>query len=243
MQFVLEERVKHRLIGLAVIVSMCAIFVPALVKKTNSSFEDHVNVSIALPAKPAAVVVQVPDQKIVFESIKVAHVELPSMEDAPPVQVAKAQLLSAKPVVNQQGVIAKAVSAVQAVDKKSVPNVAKAAKPPEKAAIVALVAKTNVRKTKINQPIPTAKIAKAVVRGVYAVQLASFASQTNAQSLVAKLRSQGYQAKYSKHTTQQGDIFKVIVGKGHPREEAQNLQKKLASATQLHGIVINAGVS
>ena len=78
------------------------------------------------------------------------------------------------------------------------------------------------------------------LQGAYVVQLASFIQQKNAELLVARLRSQGYQADYKKY----GDLYKVVVGgQLTQRNDAQMLQKKLAKNMQLSGFIIKNQVS
>ena len=98
MKFMMDERVKHRLTGVVVIVSVAIIFLPAMLKKSNQRFEENINVSLKLPDKPLPPKIAIPNPKVMFESIKVAHVELPKTieETAPPV-ITKAASLS-KPV-------------------------------------------------------------------------------------------------------------------------------------------------
>ena len=98
MKFVMDERIKHRLTGVVVIVSIAVIFLPAMMKKSNQHFEESISVSLKLPAKPVPPQVAIPNKKIMFESVKVAHVVLPTRIDEPlPVFIAKAEPLS-KPV-------------------------------------------------------------------------------------------------------------------------------------------------
>ena len=78
MKLVMDERLKHRLVGLLVIISLSAIFVPGIVKKSNQRF-DSVNaqvVSVRLPDKPPVLAVTVPDHKALFKRAQVAHVDI-----------------------------------------------------------------------------------------------------------------------------------------------------------------------
>ena len=94
----MDERVKHRLTGVVVIVSVAVIFLPAMLKKSNQRFEENIHISLKLPSKPVPPKVAMPSQKVMFESIKVAHVELPkAVEDTQPALIAKAESLSKPP--------------------------------------------------------------------------------------------------------------------------------------------------
>lgn len=101
MNFVIDERMKHRLTGVVVMVSIAVIFLPAMMKKSNQHFEDSISVSLKLPPKPTPPQVAMPNKKIMFDSVKVAHVELPKhIEEPHSVLIAKAEPLS-KPVLTR----------------------------------------------------------------------------------------------------------------------------------------------
>lgn len=78
MKITFDERLKHRLTGLVVIVSIAIIFVPAMIKRSNQRLEESINVSIQLPPKPVAPEVNVSKKEAIFDSIKVAHVDIPA---------------------------------------------------------------------------------------------------------------------------------------------------------------------
>ncbi len=94
MKLVMDERVKHRLVGVVVILSVAIIFLPALFKKSNRHFEDNVNLAVQLPAKPMLPEVAVVNEKVLFQSVKVAKVDLPPLEDT----VRKTALSRAEPI-------------------------------------------------------------------------------------------------------------------------------------------------
>ena len=119
MKFVMDERIKHRLTGVVVIVSISVIFLPAMMKKSNQHFEESISVSLKLPAKPVPPQVAMPNKKTMFESVKVAHVVLPTPINEPlPVLMAKAEPLS-KPIA--PAVLSKAEPPAKSVIIKDVP--------------------------------------------------------------------------------------------------------------------------
>lgn len=212
MKFVMDENVKHRLTGVVVILSIAVIFLPAMMKKSNRHFEESISVSMKLPVKPLPPAVVIPKQNAMFKSVKVAHIEIPAMAEAPyPSVIAKAEPLS----VNPPPVMAKAESSVK---KSVIPAAVLPAK------IIAAIA-----------PKPSKK--------GYGIQLASFTQQRNAEYLVARLRKQGYVATYMKFNGKQGTFYQVVVGQVDQRNDALNLQKKLATNMQLNGFIIKTGVS
>lgn len=95
MKLVIDERVKHRLIGLAVILSIGAIFAPAIMKKSNQRLDANVSVSVELPSKPIHPDIVMAEKNAMFEATKIAHVELPEVNDEQPhTTIAKAEPLS-----------------------------------------------------------------------------------------------------------------------------------------------------
>ena len=215
MKFVMDERIKHRLTGLIVIISIAAIFLPAAMKKSNQRLEERVNISVSLPAKPALPKVAVIDEKKMFQSVKVAKVDIPAVaEGAPVTQIAKAEPISIKPVapaVLKEPVLAKAESV-----------------------IVPVVHATAVSTKLVKE--------EAASKAVYAVQLASFSQLSNAQSLVTRLRSAGFKATYNRSNGKR-EFYKVIVGDFKQRDEALHLKKQLLASTQLNGVIIKTEVS
>ncbi|MBA4696780.1 MAG: SPOR domain-containing protein [Legionella sp.] len=105
MKLVLDERVKHRLIGLAVIISIAAIFTPAMVRKSNQKLDEQTQLSIHIPPKPTLPRIVMPDEEAMFKQTKITHLEIPAPPEKPALVLAKAAPLhaanddkSAKPV-------------------------------------------------------------------------------------------------------------------------------------------------
>ncbi|KTD36372.1 Sporulation domain-containing protein [Legionella nautarum] len=293
MKLVIDERVKHRLIGLAVILSIAAIFAPAIMKKSNQRIDGNMSVSVELPPKPLQPDVAMTEKNAMFEKVKVAHVELPEVaEEQPAPALAKAEPLSQMKDVNYRTVepvnqnfsldqeslnvdsenfaredlpaVVEKTAATPTVKTTNVAVVHKIAKAETfplkikpKAKIVAKnsnkpdkpvvksVAKPKISVAKpkpITKPVIKKTAKNAVpVKGKYAVQLATFTRLRNADSLISKLRGKGYKASYNKVKTSEGIVYKVVVGQVQKREQAQLLQKKLASAVQIRGFIVTTG--
>ncbi|PJE13367.1 MULTISPECIES: SPOR domain-containing protein [Legionella] len=288
MKLVIDERVKHRLIGLAVILSIAAIFAPAIMKKSNQRIDGNMSVSVELPPKPLQPDVAMTEKNAMFENVKVAHVELPEVaEEQPAPALAKAESLSQMKEVNHRTVESVDQNFAQDRDSLQVENLAREDMPDvmEKTAAaqinrtnvavvhkiakaetfplkikpkVKVVAKNNnkpvkpvvksITKPKLSvvkpKPISKPAIKKTAknafpVKGKYAVQLATFTRLRNADSLISKLRGKGYKATYNKVKTSEGIVYKVVVGQIQKREQAQLLQKKLASAVQIRGFIVS----
>lgn len=259
MKLVLDEKLKHRLIGLAVVISLGAIFAPAVMKKSSQHSDGNFSVNVKLPPKPVAPNVSATDEQDMFKTIKVARVnvadvpadkQLPELVKAESIKsnqvidsaaksvTAQAAPNSQKDVVNVA--LAESVKATKAGADKAITIAAnqvnsKTAALAVKPKVVAQAAKTvkNVR------PIAAAKAKPALKQNVYALQLASFAKITNAQALVTRLNSKGYKATYAK----QNGIYKVYAGHSPRKNEVLKLKSQLASSMQLNGFVVTTGVS
>lgn len=220
----LDERVKYRLTGVLVIVSIAVIFLPAMIKRSNQHLSEHVNVSVKLPPKPVLPHVAMVQEKTVFSEIKVARVEIPEVAPRPSnekrVQVAFDEPAHPAPV---------------AVVNKAEPVVAKVTKTaPVRVELTQRLA-SNLKAT-----LPSSQPQKITgPKEAYAVQLAAFSQKQNALALVARLRGKGYTAAVN----QQGGMYKVVVTSLGNRDRARLLQKKLAETMQMTGLIVRAQVS
>jgi DedD protein len=254
MKLVMDEKLKHRIVGLAVIISLGAIFAPAIMKKSIQHVDGNFSVNVKLPPKPLAPDVVLTDEKEMFKTIKVAKVEIPPVSDKRQLtELVKAEPVKSDLINTNQKADTKVAGngnakpvhialneAANSTAKKIIRVAATQTVTPP--LTVALKQKTATR------IIPVPKIAQAknkptVRKDIYAVQLASFAQLANAQALVSKLHSKGYKANYIRTKGRQGPVYKVYVGHSPRKIEVMKLKTQLASAMQLNGFVVNTGVS
>lgn len=248
MKLVMDERLKHRLVGLAVVISIAAIFVPAIIKKSNQRFDGKNIASVTLPMKPAIPKITLPEEHAMFKKIKVAHVEIPAFEKQAPVVIAKAQPLSQVHDVKPSVIIAahalKASELAHSRDAVSSDRESRVVT----AKLSRALAKTTVAsavntKQKVARSVSKARVV-ARAKNSYSVQLAYFSKQSNAVSLVNKLRGNGFKAYSVKINGKNGMIYKVLVGNTNEKQQAHLLQKQLASSMQLKGFVVpSTGIS
>jgi DedD protein len=232
----IDERTKHRLTGLVVIAAVAIIFVPAMIKKSNQRLEENIHLSVQLPPKPSAPKVTVAEKKAVFETVKVAKMEVPVA--AEPARVSR--------LARVDGPHLKPVQKIE--QKPDVPRdvpMAESTAPKEQSVVFTKVEPVAVNPVKI-ATVPTTfkpEIKKSLTAEAYAVQLASFTVQRNAENLVSRLRSQGYKARYHTIKSAAGDNFyKVTVGQLNARADARALKEKLSNTTQLEGFVVKRDV-
>lgn len=255
----MDERVKHRLVGIAVILSIAAIFTPAIMKKSSQRFDENVSMSIKLPPKPALPNVSMPEEKDLFKTVKVAHVDIPPIDEEPrpTATLAKAEPLSQLnegPAVVAVAEKGPAKNAPALTPNEAKPDAVKTQPAPAvrvaqiiKPALKPAIKSAEVKLAATQKTMPRAQkpllAAKAAVRYGYAVQLATFSQQRNAMALIARLKSKGYQARFNKIVDNKGTVYKVIVGNMKEKQQAQKLQQKLASAIQLRGFIVTTEVS
>lgn len=272
MKLEMDEKLKHRLIGLAVIISLGAIFAPAVMKKSSQTLDQNMSVNVKLPQKPIAPDVVLSDETEMFKTIKVAKVEIqPVSEERQLTELVKAEPVKPTTLVDKQAEeIANVVNsqmksepvhlalneaashtAKKAVRKASMQSIAQykpmkvAQKQQKVAPKVAMISKpVNARTQAAPAQIARANRSVALKRDIYALQLASFSQVSNAQALVNKLRVKGYKANFVKTPTGRGNaVYKVYVGHSPRKVDVVKLKTQLASAMQMNGFVVNTGVS
>ncbi|WP_298626077.1 SPOR domain-containing protein [uncultured Legionella sp.] len=255
MKLVMDEKLKHRLIGLAVILSLGAIFAPAVMKKSSQNLENNYSVNIKLPPKPLAPDVVSSNETEVFKTIKVAKVKIPPVSDEHQLsELVNAEAIKsdaidtsnapvharAEPNVKPAPVQLALNEVVHTTTKKAI-TVA-AVKPKNTAPVVAARSKPVAKPTKVAQVAKT-KTVPISKKDVYAVQLASFSQLSNAQSLVNRLHTKGYKANYIRIAGKNGPVYKVYVGHSPRKLDVMKVKTQLASAMQLNGFIVNTGVS
>ncbi|RUR19770.1 SPOR domain-containing protein [Legionella sp. km535] len=265
MKLVMDEKLKHRLIGLAVIISLGAIFAPAVLKKSSQNLENNYSVNIKLPPKPLVPDVVSTNEKDVFKTIKVAKVKIPAVSD----ENQLSELVRAEPIKSDLVNTNKAVSVANIEPELKSEPVQLALNQAAKSTAKQTIAKQTVVKQTVaaaavkrkspapvvaarNKPIPKstkvlsvakAKNIPANKKDLYALQLASFSQISNAQSLVKRLQTKGYKANFIKTASRNGAVYKVYVGHSPRKLDVMKLKNQLASAMQLNGFIVNTGVS
>lgn len=238
MKLVINEKLKHRLVGVSVILSLGAIFLPAMMKKSSQRLEHNFSVNVQLPPKPTAPNVAVTDEEQMFKTIKVARV----VNVTPSESEKTNKDFIASAAVNAVGTsVATPMPLEMALNEATNTAVKKeitvAAKKPAQSVVVA-------KKPALQKPVIAQAVQKPLIRKeIYALQLASFSKLANAQALVSKLQSKGHKANYTSIASKNGVIYKVYVGHSPSKNEVIKLRTQFASSMQLNGFVVNTGVS
>ncbi|WP_419418638.1 SPOR domain-containing protein [Legionella sp. D16C41] len=259
MKLIIDERLKHRLIGIAVIISIGTIFAPALIKTSSHRFDE--TISIQLPPKPLAPKLSMPEKQQTFQSIEVAHVEIPDIPTETKSLANKTQL-KAEPISTLNDLKSTIVTATKetlkpnaqiasnskpkVIDYKAKPKIMSVATASAKQVANSYIAPAKISATRALNAKKTYSTTKPkVVNGakLYTVQLGMFSQQKNAIALVQKLKSKGYAASYNKVMSKKGVAYRVIVGQLSQKQQAILLQQQLASAMQLKGFIVNTRIS
>lgn len=217
MRWLTDDKIKHRVIGLAVLLSIALVFVPAMVKKSNQRLDEKMNLSVRMPKKPTPTEVTAEKPKELFKGLTVAHVVLPQVvENKPAANVARAESLSGQTMATRT-VLQKAPVVASNPTQMSRPT-------------------PSFATMKLPSAVKIAAQIKPVKKDMFSVQLASFSRQDNALSLIQQLHKKGFNASYDRR----GGQYRVLVGQLQ-LDQAKNLQKKLVSATQLNGFLVKIG--
>lgn len=256
----LNEKMKHRIIGLAVLLSIAAIFMPAIVKKSTQRNEREISLNLKLPQRPIYPQLSESQQA---DSLKEDIAQLEdeieiSLENditnTTVVNVAKAEPIDLDALSGEEQIIIsekKAESSMEKKDSSQSQNIAaNNVATVEQHKDVAPRQMTELKRDTVAAPAlkaqqpAVAKIEKPGSRlaGNFSVQLGSFSMQSNADALVKQLKSQGFSAKIKKVKTQKGYVYKVYVGHAVSRLHAEKLKERLAENTKLKGLVVS-GVS
>lgn len=238
MKFTMDEAMKHRLVGIAVIVSIALVFLPAMIKKNNQRLEEK-RIVVELPVKPPQPQVATVDKTKVFEQTHVAHVNLDTQKvlheaDDHVKQHPIAKPTSIKMVSSLSYPIGSAkplsVGPEQPIKPSPSTNLNVAKRP-----VKAKTQHLEVAQVKKHRAIHQAKLSPATKP--FSVQIGVFSDNKNALSLKQKLSSQGYQSRLVKTNVHGKKAVKVLVGSLASMEEARVLKIKLAKQAHLQGFV------
>ncbi|MDP3559451.1 MAG: SPOR domain-containing protein [Legionellaceae bacterium] len=214
---IIEERLKHRIMGFAVILSVAIILTPAIIKKSNQRIEHMMHVSVHLPEKPLMVEATPIREAALFQKIEKSHTVVPDGSSGKAISI----LTKAEPLAPSTALTGTTKPTILALADESDWN------------NVATTTDHIVQKQSVSQ-----SALKTSVKPVYALQVASFSKLENAAHLVGVLQKEGYAAQYQITSGAQGKIYRVLVGASPQREEILRVQKRLASAMQLRGFIV-----
>ena len=240
----MEQRLKQRLVGAAVLVSLAVVFVPILLDVPERTREDVSVTSITeIPDRPNSRI----------EPSVITTLELPETPrlDAEVERERNRQASGASTEDHDVRAEVPARVSISATAEESGDAPAVVPTSPE----VPASASTSVRPERTEAPVtgasvPAARppddasgqqhvpVAPATVTEGWIVQLGSFRKVENARALSKRLRAKGYPAFVESGTSARGELSRVFVGPMLDRGQAKDSAAKLRRETQLEGIVM-----
>lgn len=213
----MAERIKQRLIGLAVVVTAAVVVLPLVL--TGDGYRER-QLQTQIPPEPAPF--KTPDMTLKsqvlpdtrsYPDVKVAEAPSAPAAEIRPVEVAPAQ--AATPVEQPEVAVAKVPKPAPVTVSETE---AAAAKTPVAPSVEELRPELDA------QGVPVA----------WTLQLASFKDESNAKALRKQLIDAGHKV----YTRRQADLYKVFVGPEAQRDRLEALKMRLQTDFGLDGIII-----
>ena len=222
----MEQRLKQRLVGAIVLVSLAVVFVPLLFDSPRELDEGYSATPIdGIPERPqveadapARITLEVPQTPRLDAAVEREHgrqgagtaaADRGASSDAPASSSASSDASAAAPAATGPS----ASSSAGAAPAAAAPDDASGSK-------------------------QAATDASAAASGGWLVQLGSFRESENARALRKSLEARGYTAFVEAGPSAQGEVFRVFVGPMPRREQAEDSAAKLRSEMALKGIVV-----
>lgn len=234
----MEQRLKQRLVGAIVLVSLAVVFVPLLFDSPRELDEGYSATPIdGIPERPqveadapARITIEVPQTPRLDAAVEREHgrqgagtaaADRGASSDAPASSSASSDASDA----SDASAVAPAATGPSASARPSASSSAGAAP--------AAAAPDDASGSK-----QAATDASAAASGGWLVQLGSFRESENARALRKSLEARGYTAFVEAGPSAQGEVFRVFVGPMPRREQAEDSAAKLRSEMALKGIVM-----
>ena len=234
----MEERLKQRLVGAIVLVSLAVVFVPILLdvpdvrdeeysatpipERPQHGIDSTVRIELGVPETPRldAEVEREREASDTAAGIRVEPSETGAPASAAASEAPEATVTATAP---QPEVVEPTAAAVPADSSPA------RREPP--------VPKPDGGAAKKQAKTPPAEPA-VVARKQWAVQLGSFQKSGNANALRKRLRDEGYDAIVESSSSAQGEVFRVLVGPSTDRVHAKNSAVKLLLEMNIEGFVV-----
>ncbi len=239
----MDEKMKHRLIGAAVLVALVTLILPVIVNKPGHELRTTRVVANTIPRPPVQLkATPAQPHRVIFQTEGVVRKERQVESDKIALQTAARASLHANLKKQQELLKPRTPVAVSLpTPAKPTPQIALAtvhkvnAKPrPIKSKQHAVAHKTHPKKIIHRQAV------KRVKRRDWSIQLASFAELRHARILRQRLRDIGYKVYLRKIVSHRGvRLTQVFVGPEHRRSQAEKLRRKLKRTLKLNGIVVH----
>ena len=264
MKFSMDESMKHRVIGITVIISIAAVFLPAMLKKNSQRMDSH-EIAIHLPPKPEKIEADNVDEEQVFKSVKVAHVELPAVdthrtdveEKETSYNDSPEPLQTVENVSQEEETVLSLNSTEPSIPASSIPsstgqdNSKSQLKTEDKPLRKTAQVKPHPHREKTNTASVSSvqaksssvkKAPKTATIPLYAVQMGVFSDKKNAQKFINILKNKGFSGNQSVVYKGTKKVYKVTVGNSADRVQAEKLKQLLLTQTRIKGFIVEKGV-
>jgi len=226
----MEEHLKQRLVGIAVLTTLAVAFLPMILKGPSDLVSSGVDTSASsewrpqprpVPAADVRPAVRPGAEPVPFESRLV-----------PPAALTRA--VPEKPAEGTAGVPGSPPPEAARPGKSgagSVPANLVTAPPAQQSRL-------GVAEPARADPAKPESDGSADGTGAWLVQLGAFSSEVNAGNLVNRLKTDGF-AAFARDVSVNGrTMYRVLVGPMKNRQEADRLQQRLSESTRLKAIVV-----
>ena len=223
----MEQRLKQRLVGAIVLVSLAVVFVPILFDSPRELNEGYSATPIAgIPERPR--VESDAPARITIEAPETPRLDAEAERErqAPDANAAdrRASPEASAPAAGASGQSASA----RPSDASSARSEPAAAEPDAASA----------KKQAAGAPAAAGGSSAAASNG-WMVQLGSFRMAENARALRRRLQAKGYPASVEPGPSAQGEVFRVFVGPMPRRKQAEDSAARLRREMALQGIVVS----
>ena len=223
----MEQRLKQRLVGAIVLVSLAVVFVPILFDSPRELNEDY-------PATPVA---EIPERPQV-EADAPARITI----EAPETPRLDAEVESGRQASNANAADRRASAEASAPASGASGQPASARRSDASSArsepATARPDTTSGKKQTAGAPAAAGGSSAAAPNG-WVVQLGSFRMAENARALHRRLQARGYPVLVEPGPSAQGEVFRVFVGPMSRRKQAEDSAAKLRREMALQGIVVS----
>jgi len=212
----MDQQIKERVVGAAVLVLAAVIFIPMILAGSPSG-----DSSDTRPTRPADGLAQTPDAQSAAAGARFSSRIVP-LGESPSGRGTAAALALDK--------ARERISETSAVSSGAAPAASPAPSPP--------VVKSTQRKPAANKAATKRPPGKQTAGGGWVVQLGSFATARNAHALRDRLKSKGYKAFARSSGSGVDAATRVYVGPDATRDAARHRVSRLLDETRLKGFVV-----
>ena len=231
----MEERLKQRLVGAVVLVSLAVVFVPILFDMPGEpNGETSADLISGIPERPqvgfgssASGTLDAPQTPRLDTEL-----ERESSRNASRAGAGERTVSSEVPVAGTTSISSGASGSAQVAD-VSEPPVSQARSETSVARADPAPAKKQAKQGSSTKPV-----AAVSAGGGWTVQLGSFLKSENAAALRKRLQARGYTAFVESGTSARGAVSRVFVGPMPDREQAKASAARLQREMALEGIVV-----